>query len=49
MPYEYLIKSIEHFYNQEDFKHKLIDNNFFNVEYRNLANGVAAIHTGWKI
>ena len=48
-PYEYLVNSIKHFYNQEELKHKLIDHNFFNVEYRNLANGVASIHTGWKV
>ena len=29
---------------------ELIENNgFSNVEYRNLSNGIAAIHTGWKI
>ena len=48
-PYEYLVNSIKHFYNQEELKHKLIDNNFFKVEYRNLAYGVASIHTGWKV
>ena len=48
-PYEYLVNSIKHFYNQEELKNKLIDNNFFNVEYRNLAYGVASIHTGWKV
>ena len=49
MPYEYLIKSIEGFYNQEEFSNKLINKGFVNVEYRNLTNGVAAIHAGWKI
>ena len=47
MPYDYLIKSIEKFYNQEELKEKL-KIRFFNVEYRNLTNGIAAIHTGWK-
>ena len=49
MPYEYLVESIEKFYNQEEFSKKLIDNSFANVEHRNLTNGIAAIHTGWKI
>ena len=49
MPYDYLVQSIERFYNQEEFSKKLIDNSFANVEHRNLTNGIAAIHTGWKI
>ncbi len=49
MPYKYLVKSIEKFYNQEDFSHKILDTGFTNVEYRNLTNGIAAIHSGWKI
>ena len=49
MPYDYLVQSIEKFYNQEEFAEKLIDGGFSNVEYRNLTNGIAAIHSGWKI
>ena len=49
MPYDYLIHSIEKFYNQEEFVKKLVDRGFANVEYRNLTNGIAAIHSGWKI
>ena len=49
MPYEYLVKSIDQFYNQEEFLQKLDKNGFFNTKYRNLANGIAAIHTGWKV
>ena len=49
MPYNYLVKSIEKFYNQEDFSIKLLNAGFANVEYRNLTNGIAAIHSGWKI
>ncbi len=49
MPYNYLIQSIEKFYNQEDFSKKLVQHGFVNVEYRNLTNGIAAIHAGWKI
>ncbi len=47
--YSYLIKSIEEFYSQEELLDKMISNNFSNVEFRNLSNGIAAIHTGWKI
>ena len=49
MPYKYLIQSIEKFYNQEDFSNKILNAGFANVEYRNLTNGIAAIHSGWKI
>ena len=49
MPYDYLVESIDKFYNQEEFSKKLIDTGFINVEHRNLTNGIAAIHTGWKI
>ena len=49
MPYDYLVKSIKQFYNQEEFSTKLSDNGFVNINYRNLTNGVAAIHSGWKV
>ncbi len=49
MSYDYLIKSIERFYSQEELAKKLKTKGFVNVEHRNLTNGVAAIHTGWKI
>ena len=47
--YDYLIKSIEKFHDQGQLLKIISKNNFSNVEYRNLTNGVAAIHTGWKI
>ena len=48
-PYEYLIKSIDQFYTQNELI-KLMNNNGFSYsEYRNLSNGVSAIHSGWKI
>ena len=48
-PYEYLVKSIDQFYTQNQLM-KLVNNNgFSNTEYRNLSNGVSAIHSGWKI
>jgi len=48
-PYEYLVKSINQFYSQQQLSELLINNGFSNVEYRNLSNGVSAIHSGWKI
>ena len=49
MPYEYLIESIDKFYDQKDLLKKIEKNGFSHVKYRNLTNGIAAIHTGWKI
>ncbi len=48
-PYKYLINSIEAFYNQEQLSQLISKNGFANVEYRNLSNGISAIHSGWKI
>ena len=48
-PYKYLIESIEKFYNQEQLTDLILDNGFSNVEYRNVSNGISAIHSGWKI
>tara|TARA_Y100000768_G_scaffold385743_1_gene372523 strand:- start:5 stop:709 length:705 start_codon:yes stop_codon:yes gene_type:complete len=48
-PYKYLIESIEKFYNQEQLADLILDNGFSNVEYRNVSNGISAIHSGWKI
>ena len=48
-PYEYLTKTIEDFYNQEELSNILRKNGFENVEFRNLSGGIVALHTGWKI
>ena len=48
-PYEYLINSIDAFYDQEQLLELITKNGFTNVEYRNLSNGISAIHSGWKI
>ena len=48
-PYEYLIKSIEKFINQEELLDLMKKNNFENCSYRNLSNGIVSIHNGWKI
>ena len=48
-PYEYLINSIDRFYNQNELVDLMEKNEFSNVEFRNLSNGISAIHSGWKI
>jgi demethylmenaquinone methyltransferase/2-methoxy-6-polyprenyl-1,4-benzoquinol methylase len=48
-PYEYLVKSIDQFYTQNQLIELMASNGFSNTEYRNLSNGVSAIHSGWKI
>ena len=48
-PYEYLVKSIDAFYSQKELLEIIVKNGFSNVEYRNLSNGISAIHSGWKI
>ena len=48
-PYDYLIKSIDQFYSQEELVILMKSNGFSNVEYRNLSSGISAIHSGWKI
>jgi demethylmenaquinone methyltransferase / 2-methoxy-6-polyprenyl-1,4-benzoquinol methylase len=48
-PYKYLIESIDQFYNQNQLIELMNKNGFSNTEYRNLSNGISAIHSGWKI
>jgi demethylmenaquinone methyltransferase / 2-methoxy-6-polyprenyl-1,4-benzoquinol methylase len=48
-PYEYLVNSIENFYNQEELLNKIKKHNFINVSYRNMNAGVVAIHSAWKV
>ena len=48
-PYEYLINSIDLFYSQDKLMKLIAKNGFSSVEYRNLSNGISAIHSGWKI
>ena len=47
-PYEYLIKSIDNFVNQEELISLMKDNNFKKCTYRNLSGGIVSIHSGWK-
>ncbi len=48
-PYDYLVKSIDNFINQEELIAKMKDNNFVKCKYRNLTGGIVAIHSGWKV
>jgi demethylmenaquinone methyltransferase/2-methoxy-6-polyprenyl-1,4-benzoquinol methylase len=47
-PYEYLVKSIENFINQEELISLMEKNNFKKCLYRNLSGGIVSIHSGWK-
>ena len=48
-PYEYLIKSIDQFLNQDELLNIMKECNFENCTYTNLSGGIVAIHSGWKI
>jgi len=48
-PYEYLIKSIESFVNQDELINLMKKNNFKKCTYRNLSGGIVSVHSGWKI
>ena len=48
-PYEYLIKSIENFINQDELMDLMKKSNFQNCFYRNLSGGIVSIHSGWRI
>ena len=47
-PYEYLIKSIENFLNQDELIELMKEQNFKKCSYRNLSGGIVSIHSGWK-
>ncbi len=48
-PYEYLVKSIENFVNQDELIELMRKNGFEKCSYRNLSGGIVSIHSGWKI
>ena len=48
-PYEYLVKSIENFVNQDELIGLMKKSGFQNCMYRNLSGGIVSIHSGWKI
>tara|TARA_B100001057_G_scaffold425844_1_gene449560 strand:+ start:280 stop:984 length:705 start_codon:yes stop_codon:yes gene_type:complete len=48
-PYEYLVKSIQNFINQDELIELMKKNKFKSCTYRNLSGGIVSIHSGWKI
>ena len=48
-PYEYLIKSIENFINQDQLISLMQKSGFKKCKYRNLSGGIVSLHSGWKI
>ena len=48
-PYEYLVKSIENFINQDELIDLMTKSAFQKCLYRNLSGGIVSIHSGWKI
>jgi demethylmenaquinone methyltransferase/2-methoxy-6-polyprenyl-1,4-benzoquinol methylase len=48
-PYEYLINSIQNFYDQKEFLALIKQHSFQNISFRNLSNGITAIHSAWKV
>ena len=48
-PYKYLIDSIDKFYGQKELVELIENAGFSNIQFRNLSNGISAIHSGWKI
>ncbi len=48
-PYEYLIRSIENFLNQDELVELMQECKFDKCTYRNLSGGIVSIHSGWKI
>ena len=47
--YRYLAESIRTFPEQHDLARMMSEAGFAQVRFRNLSNGIAAIHSGWKL
>ena len=47
--YTYLVESIREFPTQPELSQMLSEVGFSRVKYRNLSNGIVALHSGWKI
>jgi demethylmenaquinone methyltransferase/2-methoxy-6-polyprenyl-1,4-benzoquinol methylase len=48
-PYRYLVESIRKFPKQEPLAQMIRSAGFDRVSWRNLAGGIAAMHSGWRI
>ena len=46
--YKYLIESIRMFPDQDELLSMFIKSKFERVKYKNLTNGIVALHSGWK-
>ncbi|WP_347939000.1 bifunctional demethylmenaquinone methyltransferase/2-methoxy-6-polyprenyl-1,4-benzoquinol methylase UbiE [Rickettsia oklahomensis] len=47
--YKYLVESIELFPSQDDFRIMIKEAGFEEVHYKNLSNGIVAVHSAYKI
>ena len=47
--YIYLVESIRQFPTQPEVSEMLSEAGFSRIRYRNLSNGIVALHSGWKI
>ncbi|MEO1704923.1 MAG: bifunctional demethylmenaquinone methyltransferase/2-methoxy-6-polyprenyl-1,4-benzoquinol methylase UbiE [Pseudomonadota bacterium] len=47
--YQYLVESIRKFPDQETFLSMIEDSGFGNAKYRNMSQGIACLHSGWKL
>ena len=48
-PYDYLVRSIREFINQEELINLMKRNKFEKCEYNNFNGGIVALHSAWKI
>ncbi len=48
-PYRYLVESIRNFPNQLEFGRMIARAGFERVSHKNLAGGIVAIHSGWRL
>ena len=48
-PYEYLVKSINEFVDQEELIYLMKKNKFSKCKFLNLNGGIVALHSAWKI
>lgn len=47
--YQYLVESIERFLSQEQLKTMMQEVGFAECSYKNMTDGIVAIHSGFKI
>ena len=47
--YKYLIESIRMFPDQDKLSSMFVKSKFERVKYKNLSNGIVALHSGWKL